>query len=72
MGEWETTRKDHSKGKDSIVRRRKLLMAGHNISFVFAIDKEFESLWVVAKNALFGTFLILYVFCSLCKSKKTR
>ena len=47
-------------------------MAGHNISFFFAIDKEFESLWVVAKNALFGTFLILYVFCSLCKSKKTR
>ena len=35
MGEWETTRKDHSKGKDSIVRRRELLMAGHNISFFF-------------------------------------
>ena len=49
--EWEATRKDHSKHKDSIVRRRKLLMASHNIPFVLLIDKEFESLRVVVKNA---------------------
>ena len=42
--EWETTRKDHPKSKDSIVRPGKLLMGSHNISFVLLIDKEFNSL----------------------------
>ena len=42
--EWETTRKDHSKSKDFTVRRLKLLMDSHNISFVLLIEKEFESM----------------------------
>ena len=41
--EWETTRKDHSESKGFIFRRRKLLMASHNIPFVLLIEKEFES-----------------------------
>ena len=42
--EWEITRKDHPKNKDSIVTLHKLLVASHNISFVLLSDKEFESL----------------------------
>ena len=42
--EWETTRKDHSKSKDFTVRRFKLLIANHNISFALLIDKEFGSM----------------------------
>ena len=42
--ECERTRKDHSKSKDFTVRRLKLLVASHNISFVLLIDKEFESM----------------------------
>ena len=39
--EWEATRKDHPKSKDSIARPRKLLMASHNIFYVLLINKEF-------------------------------
>ena len=42
--ERETTRKDHSKGKDFNVRRLKLLMASHSNSFALLFDKEFESM----------------------------
>ena len=44
MGEGETTRKDHSKGKDSIVRRVSCRWLVTTFLFFFAIDKEFESL----------------------------
>ena len=42
--ERETTRKDHSKGKDFNVRRLKLLMGSHSNSFALLFDKEFESM----------------------------
>ena len=47
--EWETTRKDHSKSKGFIARRRKLLMASHQNFFrdVTVIDQKFESFSVV-------------------------
>ena len=63
--EWETTRKDHSKSKDFTVRRLKLLMASHNISFVLLIDKEFDSMSCCYVECIFNAFLFLCVLLAL-------